>query len=62
LVVHLLVVLLLSGLGSFDGAGVLPAPWDSVVVGVWALVLFPVAVRSGLRDDAPVPVAEEPVG
>ncbi|NMO91513.1 APC family permease [Actinomycetospora sp. TBRC 11914] len=62
LVVHLLVVLLLSGLGSFDGAGVLPAPWDTVVVAVWALAVFPVAVRSGLRDDAPIPVAEEPVG
>ena len=48
LVAHLLVLTLLSGLGSFDGAGVLPAPWDTVVVAVWALTLFPVAVRSGL--------------
>lgn len=51
LVAHLLVLTLLSGLGSFDGTGALGAPWDSVVVAVWALALFPVAVRSGLRDE-----------
>lgn len=50
LVAHLLVLTLLSGLGSFDGAGVLGAPWDTVVVAVWSLVVFPVAVRSGLRE------------
>ena len=52
LVVHLLVLVLLSGLGSFDGLGVLPAPWDSVVVAVWAALVFPVAVRSGVREPA----------
>jgi amino acid transporter len=55
LVVHLLVLTLLSGLGSFDGLGVLPAPWDTVVVAVWALALFPLAVRSGVHDEGPVP-------
>ncbi|MDT7745584.1 MAG: hypothetical protein QOE59_4662 [Actinomycetota bacterium] len=63
LVAHLLVLTLLSGLGSFDGAGVLPAPWDTVVVAVWALVVFPIAVRSGVREGAPPPAggAERPV-
>lgn len=48
---NLLVVLtLLSGLGSFDGAEVIPAPWDTPVVAAWALSLFPLAVRSGVRE------------
>ncbi|MHC1561453.1 APC family permease [Actinomycetospora sp. C-140] len=50
LVVHLLVLTLLSGLGSFDGADLIPAPWDTLVVAVWALAVFPVAVRSGVRE------------
>ncbi|MEJ2889848.1 APC family permease [Actinomycetospora aeridis] len=53
LVAHLLVLLLLSGLGSFDGADVLPAPWDSLLVGAWALAIFPIAVRSGVRETSP---------
>jgi amino acid transporter len=50
LVAHLVVLTALSALGSFDGAGVLPAPWDSLVVAAVALVVFPVAVRSGVRE------------
>ncbi|MFC5061033.1 APC family permease [Actinomycetospora atypica] len=50
LVAHLVVLTVLSGLGSFDGLSVMAAPWDTLVVAVWALVVFPVAVRSGVRD------------
>ena len=46
-------------------AGVLPAPWDTVVVAVWALLVFPFAVRSGVRegthpDASPVAVDTQP--
>jgi hypothetical protein len=65
LVAHLLVLTLLSGLGSFGGAGVPPAPWDTVIVAVWALVVFPIAVRSGVHEPSdgaqrPVAVDTEP--
>jgi amino acid transporter len=50
LVAHLLLLTLLSGLGTFDGLGAIPAPWDTVVVAVVALAVFPWAVRSGVRD------------
>jgi amino acid transporter len=48
LVAYLLTLTLLSGLGSFAGANLLPAPYDSIVVALVALVVFPVAVRSGV--------------
>nr|WP_249417003.1 APC family permease [Streptomyces sp. TS71-3] len=56
LVVHLAVLTLLSWLGTFGGSGHLPAPWDSVTVGVVALGVFAWAVRSGaghLRTSPP---------
>ncbi|GLZ55236.1 APC family permease [Actinomycetospora sp. NBRC 106378] len=48
LVVYLAGITVLSALGSFDGAGLLPAPWDSVVVAVFALVIYSWGVRSGV--------------
>jgi amino acid transporter len=69
LVVYLLALILISGLGSFDGAGVLPAPWDTVVVAVVSLAVFYWAVAEGRRrpperlaaqevePDGPEPVA-----
>ncbi|WP_405427895.1 APC family permease [Streptomyces erythrochromogenes] len=40
-------LLLLSGLGSFGGAEVIPAPWDTVVVALCALTTYRWGVRSG---------------
>ncbi|MCD2186858.1 APC family permease [Actinomycetospora soli] len=48
LVVYLAGITLLSALGSFDGAGLIPAPWDSVVVAVFALAIYAWGVRSGV--------------
>jgi amino acid transporter len=56
LVVHLLVLTLLSWLGSFGGSGRLPAPYDTLVVAVVALAVFVWAVRSSaahLRTSPP---------
>jgi amino acid transporter len=47
LVGYLLLLTLLSWLGSFDGSQHLPAPWDSVVAAVLGLVVYPLAVRAG---------------
>ncbi|MDL5159956.1 APC family permease [Actinomycetospora termitidis] len=48
LVVYLAGIAVLSALGSFDGAGLVPAPWDSLVVAVFALVVYGWGVRSGV--------------
>jgi hypothetical protein len=58
LVFYLLVLTLLSWLGSFKGSGTLPAPWDSVVVGVVALAVFRWAVRSGRSHVQSTPSGE----
>ena len=47
LVVYLLLLTLLSWLGSFKGADYLPAPYDSLTVAVLSVGLFAWAVRSG---------------
>jgi amino acid transporter len=48
LVVYLLLLTLLSWLGTFGhGAGLVPAPWDSLAAVVLALTVYPWAVRSG---------------
>ncbi|MEU6676488.1 APC family permease [Streptomyces sp. NPDC046925] len=47
LVFHLAALALLSWLGTFGGSGHLPAPYDSLVVGVVAFAVFGWAVRSG---------------
>jgi amino acid transporter len=39
----------LSRIGSFDGAGWLPTPYDSVIVGAVALLIYGWGVRSGVR-------------
>jgi hypothetical protein len=48
-----------SAIGTFGGSGVLPAPWDSLVVGLGALAVYRWAIRSGrvwsaTRVQAPV--------
>ncbi|GAA4837912.1 APC family permease [Saccharopolyspora rosea] len=48
LVVHLAVLFAVSGLGSFGGAGWLPAPWDSALVAVAAVLIYRWGVRSGI--------------
>ena len=48
-VVFLLVIGLLSALGSFKGSGAIPAPVDSLVVGVAALAMYFWAIRSSRR-------------
>ncbi|MCM2430030.1 APC family permease [Streptomyces sp. RKAG337] len=62
LVCQLAALTLLSWLGTFGGSGRLPAPYDTIVVGVVSLAVFGWAVRSGtahLRAEPapPVPVA-----
>ncbi|MCZ2526467.1 APC family permease [Streptomyces sp. HB2AG] len=42
-------MLVLSGLGSFGGVGVIPAPWDTVVVALCALATYRWGVRSGVE-------------
>ena len=49
LVAYLLVLVLLSWLGSFKGRDLLPAPYDSVTVAAVAAAVFAWAVRSGRR-------------
>ncbi|MEE4419453.1 MULTISPECIES: APC family permease [Streptomyces] len=49
LVVYLLALTALSGLGTFEGSGRLPAPYDSITVAVLAAGIFFWAVRSGVR-------------
>ena len=48
LVVYLAGMTLLSALGSFDGAGLIGAPWDSVVVAVFSLAVYVWGARSGV--------------
>jgi amino acid transporter len=47
LVVYLLVLTLLSWLGSFKGSGHLPAPYDSITVALVSAAVFAWAVRAG---------------
>lgn len=49
LVVYLVALTVVSGLGTFEGSGLLPAPYDSITVAVLALAVFFWAVRSGVR-------------
>ncbi len=60
LVVHLAVLTLLSWLGSFGGSGYLPAPYDTVTVGVVALAVFAWAVRSSAAHLRTVPPPASP--
>jgi hypothetical protein len=47
LVVFLVLLTLLSWLGSFGGSGRLPAPWDSLAVAATSFAVFFWAVRAG---------------
>ncbi|HEX4250508.1 MAG TPA: APC family permease, partial [Pseudonocardia sp.] len=58
LIVYLLGLTLLSWLGTFKGSGDVPAPYDSILVAVLALVIFFVAVRSGRSQMAANPPPE----
>ncbi|POX36911.1 amino acid transporter [Streptomyces sp. Ru73] len=49
LVTYLVALTVLSGLGTFEGTGLLPAPYDSIAVAVVATAVFFWAVRSGVR-------------
>ncbi|MEV5481634.1 APC family permease [Streptomyces sioyaensis] len=49
LVVYLVALTVLSWLGTFEGSGRLPAPYDSITVAALALAVFFWAVRSGVR-------------
>jgi amino acid transporter len=64
LVVYLVLVLVMSAIGStdFGGAGVIPAPWDTVIVGVIGFGAWLAGVRSGVRHLAanPAPTPEAP--
>jgi amino acid transporter len=58
LVVYLVALLVLSWVGSFKGAGYLPAPYDSITVGVVSLGVFYWAVRSGRAHVQSAPSGE----
>lgn len=47
LVVYLVGLTALSAVGSFDGAGLVPAPWDSVVVAAFSLAIYVWGARAG---------------
>jgi len=47
--VYLVVLLVVSALGSFDGSETIGAPWDTVSVGVLAVFVYVDAVRSSRR-------------
>jgi hypothetical protein len=40
LLAHLVVLYSMSAIGSFDGLGVVPAPWDSALVAVVSLGIY----------------------
>jgi amino acid transporter len=48
IIVYVAGLLVLSYLGSFDGLKVIPAPWDSVVAAVFALLIYIWAVSAGV--------------
>ena len=56
LVGYLLALLVLSAVGSFGGAGILPAPWDSVVVAGMGLVAYLRGVHDSARHLATHPL------
>jgi len=48
-VAYLVALLVVSTLGSFDGSGIIAAPWDTVLVGLLAAAVYVDAVRSSRR-------------
>jgi hypothetical protein len=60
LVVYLLLLTLLSRLGSFKGSNHLRAPYDSITVAVLSAALFVWAVRSGRALPPAEPSATRP--
>jgi hypothetical protein len=60
LIGYLLAVLLMSGIGTFGGAGVISAPWDSVMVAVIGLVAFEIGVRAAVAHLRLHPAPEPP--
>jgi amino acid transporter len=64
LVVYLALVLLLSAIGSadFGGTGLIPAPWDTVIVAVIGLGAWLAGVRDGLRHLSAHPAPEPSSG
>ncbi|MGN6444292.1 APC family permease [Amnibacterium sp.] len=49
LVAYLVVMYALSAIGGFGGLGLIPSPWDSVVVAALAAALYVWGVRSGVH-------------
>jgi amino acid transporter len=49
LIAHFAVLFAVSAAGSFGGAKLLPAPWDSLLIAVASLGLYYWGVRSGLK-------------
>ncbi|HEX4252665.1 MAG TPA: APC family permease [Pseudonocardia sp.] len=63
IVVHLVFLYAVSALGSFQGLGVIPAPWDSVLVAVVSLAIYVWGVSAGVAylaaHPAPAPVTAD---
>jgi amino acid transporter len=49
LIAHLVVLYTISALGSFEGLGLIPAPWDSVLVAAVSLAVYFWGCASGAR-------------
>jgi hypothetical protein len=47
LVVYLVGITAFSAVGSFDGAGLVPAPWDSVAVAAFSLAVYAWGAAAG---------------
>ncbi len=60
LVLYVGAILLLSWLGSFGGRGVVPAPWDSIVVGVIGAAGYAWGVAEAVRFIRSHPAGPEP--
>jgi hypothetical protein len=60
LVAYPIAILIVSAVGSkdFGGTGLIPAPWDSVVVAVIAVIAYEWGVRSAVRHLAAHPAPD----
>jgi hypothetical protein len=50
LVVYYLVMLFLSYLGTFQGIGILPTPYDQIIVALVSIIIYYWGVNSGLSE------------
>ena len=64
IIAYLVAIFIVSFVGSFNGLGVLPAPWDSVLVAAISLLIYYWAIASGvgyLKQQPAEPTEDVPV-